>query len=215
VKYTIGSRELMNVFLKGLHTAPDIVERVIDKSLVNYYNLKEKMITVVKNRQLLNAMKRSMTTLAFQRPFQCYDNHRPPPQFNSSNAPCSMNNIPVPMDLSRGRSQFNQRGGQPGGSGQWQGARGNIAQADQQFPRAKGPCFKCRKDGHFAWDCRSIRAHYINYMDQSDNMSQLQEAITPENILDNAIRMFDTLPLDQKDAFIQKYEGGQEDFAEV
>ena len=52
-------------------------------------------------------------------------------------------------------------------------------------------------------------------MDQSEDMSQLQDAITPKNILDNAIRMFDTLPLDQKDAFIQKYEGGREDFAEV
>jgi len=37
----------------------------------------------------------------------------------------------------------------------------------------------------------------------------------PQNILDNAIKMFDTLPDDQKDAFIQKYEGGQEDFAEA
>jgi len=52
-------------------------------------------------------------------------------------------------------------------------------------------------------------------MDQNEDMSQLQDAITPENILDNAIWMFDTLPLDQKDASIQKYEGGQEDFAEV
>jgi len=52
-------------------------------------------------------------------------------------------------------------------------------------------------------------------MDQREDMSQLQEALTPENILDNAIRMFDTLPLNQKDAFIQKYEGSQEDFAEV
>ncbi len=60
-----------------------------------------------------------------------------------------------------------------------------------------------------------MRARYINYMDQSEDMSQLQDAITPENILDNAIRMFDTLPLDQKDTFIQKYKGGQEDFAEV
>ncbi len=52
-------------------------------------------------------------------------------------------------------------------------------------------------------------------MDQNEDMTQLQDAITPENILNNAIKMFDTLPLDQKDAFIQKYEGGQEDFAEV
>jgi len=27
--------------------------------------------------------------------------------------------------------------------------------------------------------------------------------------------MFNTLPLNQKDAFIQKYKGGQEDFAEA
>ncbi len=83
------------------------------------------------------------------------------------------------------------------------------------FLRKKGPCFKCGKEGHFAQDCWSARACYINYMDQSDDMSQLQDAITPENILDNAIKMFDTLPMDQKDAFIQKYEGNQEDFAEV
>ncbi len=60
-----------------------------------------------------------------------------------------------------------------------------------------------------------MRARHINYMDQNEDMSQLQDAITPENILDNTIRMFDTLPRDQKDAFIQKYEGSQEDFAEV
>ena len=102
-RYTRGSRELMNMSLKGLYTTSDVVERVIDKSPTDYYDLKEKTIAVVKNRQLLNAMKRSTTTSAFQRPFQCFNRPRPPPQFNSSNAPCTMNNIPVPMDLSRGQ----------------------------------------------------------------------------------------------------------------
>jgi len=41
------------MFLKGLHNFPHIVERVIDKSLMDYYNLKEKTIMVVKNQQLL------------------------------------------------------------------------------------------------------------------------------------------------------------------
>jgi len=50
-------------------------------------------------------------------------------------------------------------------------------------------------------------------MDFNNNLLQMQEPLTPENILDNTIRMFDTLPTDQKDPFIQKYEGGQEDFA--
>ena len=48
-QYTIGSQELMNILLKGLKMAPDIVKRVINKSLTDYYNLKEKKILVVKN----------------------------------------------------------------------------------------------------------------------------------------------------------------------
>ncbi len=56
----------MNAFLKGLKTAPDIVERVIDKSPMDYYDLKEKTILVVKNWQLLQAMKDSASTPQFQ-----------------------------------------------------------------------------------------------------------------------------------------------------
>jgi len=52
-KYTIGSCELMNMFLKGLHHFPYIIKRIINKSLTDYYDLKEKTITVVKNQQLL------------------------------------------------------------------------------------------------------------------------------------------------------------------
>ena len=53
MRYTIRSHKLMNMFLKGLHNFPHIVERIIDKSLTDYYNLKEKTIMVVKNQQLL------------------------------------------------------------------------------------------------------------------------------------------------------------------
>ena len=52
-RYTIGSRELMNMFLKGLHTFLHIVERIINKSPRDYYNLKDKTILVIKNQQLL------------------------------------------------------------------------------------------------------------------------------------------------------------------
>jgi hypothetical protein len=73
--YSIGSRESMNFFLKGLNSAPDIMERVVDKNLTNYYDLKAKAILVVKNRQLLQAMRNDANTLAFQKPFQCFDNY--------------------------------------------------------------------------------------------------------------------------------------------
>jgi len=33
-------------------------------------------------------------------------------------------------------------------------------------------------------------------MGQGEDMLQMQEALTPENILDNAIAMFNTLPID-------------------
>src|SRR6267154_3975901 len=69
-RYTIGSCELMNMFLKGLHTFPHIVERIIDKSPLDYYDLKEKTITVVKNQQLLRAIKNSATTTPFQQNLQ-------------------------------------------------------------------------------------------------------------------------------------------------
>jgi len=70
VKYTIGSRELMNMFLKGLHNYPHIVERVINKSLTDYYDLKEKTITVVKNQQLLHAIKNNSNPAPFRQNFQ-------------------------------------------------------------------------------------------------------------------------------------------------
>jgi hypothetical protein len=49
-------------------------------------------------------------------------------------------------------------------------------------------------------------------MDQDEDMSGLQEAIHPTNLLDNALKVFNTLPLEQKDALIAKYEGKKEDF---
>jgi len=53
VSYTKGSHELMNIFLKGLNSAPDVVNWVVDKNSTNYYDLKDKAILVVKNWQLL------------------------------------------------------------------------------------------------------------------------------------------------------------------
>jgi hypothetical protein len=49
-------------------------------------------------------------------------------------------------------------------------------------------------------------------MDQDKNMLGVQEAIHPANLLDNALKVFNTLPLEQKDALLTKYKGKQEDF---
>ena len=52
-------------------------------------------------------------------------------------------------------------------------------------------------------------------MDQDEDLSQLQEEIHPANLLNNAFRAFDTLPLTQKDEMIAQYKGKQEDFVEA
>jgi hypothetical protein len=51
--YMVGSREMMNYFLKGLKATPDVMEQVVEKSPTDYQDLKDKTITVVKAWQLL------------------------------------------------------------------------------------------------------------------------------------------------------------------
>jgi hypothetical protein len=121
--YTIGSRESMNYFLKGLNSAPDVVEKVVERFPTDYQDLKDKAVLAVKAKQLIQAM-RNTSQSPFQRPMQQSFTPWPPPQrYNSSNAPRAFNNIPVPMDLSRGcfpPNRTNQRF-----------TRGNTAQIEE------------------------------------------------------------------------------------
>ena len=56
--YTIGSQESINIFMKGLMSAMDILDKVTDHPVSeNYYALKEKAISIVKAKQLMNALK--------------------------------------------------------------------------------------------------------------------------------------------------------------
>jgi hypothetical protein len=52
-------------------------------------------------------------------------------------------------------------------------------------------------------------------MSQDSDMPDLQEPIHPMNLLNNALKTFNTLPLEQKDALIAQYKGKKEDFATV
>ena len=47
--YTIGSAETNNLFLKGLTSAPDVFDKVMDHPTPdNYHDLRNKAISVVK-----------------------------------------------------------------------------------------------------------------------------------------------------------------------
>ncbi len=56
--YTMGSAEMINLFLKGLTSAPDVFNKVMDHPASdNYHDLHDKAVSVVKARQLVNALK--------------------------------------------------------------------------------------------------------------------------------------------------------------
>ena len=89
---------------------------------------------------------------------------------------------------------------------------------DTAKPRVR-KCYNCDKPGHFAAECRAPKrirqVHATNYMDQPEDLSHVQQEIHPHNLLDNALKTFDALPVEQKDALIAQYEGKQEDFPAV
>jgi len=99
-----------------------------------------------------------------------------------------------------------------------QQAQGNAAQVDQTPAWRCTPrkCFNCNKEGHFQAQCRAPKKAQINsVLDEPEDMVSVQQALTPDSILDNALTMFDQLPDQLKDNFIQKYKGESQNFQDV
>ena len=77
------------------------------------------------------------------------------PQYNSSNAPQSWNNHPIPMDI--GRTHYPQNRGR-GSFAPIQGCTADIQVMSTQnkpcrTPGNDAPCFKCRSTEHWARNC--------------------------------------------------------------
>ena len=91
----------------------------------------------------------------------------------------------------------------------------NVAQATPGNPETH-KCYNCDRVGHLARFCKAPKKTQISsILDEPEEMSNIQKELTPDNILDNALTMFDGLSLDMKDQFIQRYEGKSQDFPGV
>ena len=106
--------------------------------------------------------QRNNGNLNANRPFNQGGN----PQYNSSNAPCSWNNRPVPMDI--GRAHYPQNRGR-GGFPPMQGRSTDIQVVNTQtnrprcMPGSNAPCFKCGSIEHWARNCPMAQANLIDF----------------------------------------------------
>jgi hypothetical protein len=212
--YTQGNEETTNIFLRGLNKS--VLEDVLKPPFaVGYNDIKERAIQVTRSKQIIDSIvgKRflpggqSTTYQRFtgqqnlpRRPFFSQNNRgggsgqgqwrSNQTTYNSSNAPPSMANTPVAMDLSADRSRsYTQRRGRGFNRGGYRGNyrgnqnryRGNAAQIEEQeetnaLQSEKPRCYQCGSENHFACSCPQRRTNTsMNLIDFDENLYQKDE----------------------------------------
>jgi len=132
-----------------------------------------------------------------------------PSQYNSTNAPRSMNNVPVPMDLDR--THFNRnRGGNPN----FRGCVVNAGMGGQTCrtpnPSASTPCFKCEGTDHWANKCLN-RGGQFNLIDLDLDTSEEDTQMSIEDIKER----INAMSPDEKGALANSMEASEQDFLTV
>ena len=113
-----------------------------------------------------------------------------PQNYNSINAPPSINNVPIPMDLSRGHAPNNWRGQ---GNSNWRQGRGPPARGNISAPGygSSSGCINCRKEGHYACNCpqkkfipcnKRKQANLIDLEEEGKQDYEMQDAQEPDSV---------------------------------
>ena len=164
--YNPVDHNTMQQFLQGLPQS--IRQKVLEDTTIKTYDqMKKKAINVMASQHIINALYKQPVwntpwpnfQANWQAQGQCFQgnqNQQPQRQgfgqtpFNSTTAPRSWNNQPVPMDLDQTRAPRGNWRGRGRGS-----QRGNVARVDDARAQQgiQGACFNCREQGHFSHNC--------------------------------------------------------------